>query len=85
MHTMPPATSQQISLQIADLAMHYQRDGRSPVVLCSPPIRLAVRKIMESTAPRVAVLSVAEVCGDVAPDIVAVVGDEESVLAEGRV
>jgi flagellar biosynthesis protein FlhA len=89
MHTMPPATTQQISLQIADFARRHERDGRAPVVLCSGPIRLAVRKIVESTSPRLAVLSVAEVTGDVSPDIVAVVGDGEAGveadLVEGRV
>ena len=85
MHTMPPHTSQQIAVQIADLAVRNERDGRAPVVLCSPSIRAAVRKILESTAPQLAVLSVAEVTGDVAPDIVAVVGEEGVVELQGAV
>jgi flagellar biosynthesis protein FlhA len=83
MHTMPPHTSQRIAVQIADLAVRNERDGRAPVVLCSPSIRPAVRKILVATAPQLAVLSVAEVTGDVAPDIVAVVGEEGAVELQG--
>ena len=75
-NTMPPATAQRIGQEIAQEAAALTRDGRPPVVLCAPSVRGAVRKLLEPVAPHVAVLSLAEVVGDVTPDVVGVVGDD---------
>jgi flagellar biosynthesis protein FlhA len=77
-HTMPPATSQRIAQEVADLAFRHAAAGRLPVMLCAPQVRGAVRKLIEPVAPQIAVLSLAEVSGDVAPDVVGVVGEEAS-------
>ncbi|HYO11099.1 MAG TPA: flagellar biosynthesis protein FlhA [Tepidisphaeraceae bacterium] len=75
-YTVPPATAQRIGHDVADEVLRHTYDGRRPVVLVGAPIRLAVRRIIEPVAPHVAVLSVAEVTSDVAPDVVGVVGEE---------
>jgi flagellar biosynthesis protein FlhA len=74
-NTMPPATAQRIGQELADAAMQYSRGGVPPVVLCAPVVRSTVRKLIEPAAAHVAVLSLAEVVGDVTPEVVGVVGD----------
>ncbi len=71
---IPPIASQEIARDIADAAAQHERDGRFPVVLCSPAIRVAVRRILEPAAAHIAVLSLAEITADVLPDIIGVVG-----------
>jgi flagellar biosynthesis protein FlhA len=75
-NAMPPATQQRIGHEIARYATALARDGRPPVVLCTPQVRSAVRKLVEPVAPQVAVLSLSEVVADVTPDVIGVVGDE---------
>ena len=74
-NTMPPAQQQRIGQEIADHAESAERDGHAMVVLTSPAVRAAVKKLVEPLAPHLAVLSLAEVVGDVRPDVVAVVGE----------
>ncbi|MEO6435977.1 MAG: flagellar biosynthesis protein FlhA [Tepidisphaeraceae bacterium] len=74
-NTMPPATAQRVGHEIAEAAAQHARGGVSPVVLCAPGVRSAVRKLIEPIAPHVAVLSLAEVVGDVTPEVLGVVGD----------
>ncbi|MEA2709584.1 MAG: flagellar biosynthesis protein FlhA [Phycisphaerales bacterium] len=77
-NTMPPATQQQIGREVVEHAEAAERDGKSVVVLTSPAVRSAVKKLVESFAPHLAVLSLAEVVGDVRPEVVAVVGENVS-------
>ncbi len=72
-NTMPPATAQRIGEELAQEAAAHTVDGHSPVVLCAPVVRAAVRKLLEPLAPHVAVLSLSEVVGDVTPQVVGVV------------
>jgi hypothetical protein len=44
-------------------------------VLTSPAVRGAVKKLVEALAPHLAVLSLAEVVGDVRPEVVSVIGE----------
>jgi flagellar biosynthesis protein FlhA len=74
-NTMPPAQQQRIGQEIVDHAEAAERDGQSVVVLTSPAVRAAVKKLVEPLAPHLAVLSLAEVVGDVRPEVAAVVGD----------
>ena len=74
-NTMPPATAQRIGQELGDAAAQFARGGVPPVVLCAPVVRPAVGKLLEPLAPHVAVLSLAEVVGDVTPQVVGVVGD----------
>jgi len=48
--------------------------GRSAVLLCSPQIRSALRKMIESNLPQVAVLSFNEIVQGISVEAVALVG-----------
>jgi flagellar biosynthesis protein FlhA len=74
-NTMPPAQQQRIGQEIVEHAEAAERDGHAVVVLTSPAVRASVKKLVEPLAPHLAVLSLAEVVGDVRPEVVAVVGD----------
>ncbi len=73
-NTMPPATSQQIVQQIAAKATELTQTGRSAVLLCSPQVRSAVRKMIEVSLPHIAVLAYNEVVPEVAVEAVGLVG-----------
>jgi flagellar biosynthesis protein FlhA len=73
-NTMPPQTAQQIVKQIADKAVELTQTGRSAVVLCSPQIRSALRKMVENSLPHVAVLAYNEVVPEIAVEAVGMVG-----------
>ncbi len=73
-NTMPPGTSQQIVQQISTKATELTQAGRSAVILCSPQVRLAVRKMIEPTLPHMAVLSYNEVVPDVTVEAIGIVG-----------
>jgi flagellar biosynthesis protein FlhA len=73
-NSMPPTTSQQIVKQVAEKAQELTQTGRSAVVLCSPQIRSAVRKMIEGSLPHVAVLAYNEVVPEIAVEAIAMVG-----------
>ncbi len=73
-NTMSPATAQQIVQQVAAKAADLTGSGRSAVVLCSPQVRSAVRRMIESQLPHVAVLAYNEVVSDVSVEAVGLVG-----------
>src|SRR3982750_2217761 len=65
-NTMPPQTQQQIVKQIAEKANELTQTGRTAVVLCSPHVRSALRRMIESSLPQVAVLAFNEIASEVA-------------------
>jgi len=73
-NTMPPQTAQQIVQQIASKVTELTQTGRSAVLLCSPQVRCAVRRMIETSLPHVAVLAYNEVSTEVAVEAVALVG-----------
>jgi flagellar biosynthesis protein FlhA len=73
-NTMPPATSQQIVQQISNKTIELTQTGKSAVILCGPQIRSAVRKMVETSLPHVAVLAYNEVVPEVSVEAVALVG-----------
>jgi flagellar biosynthesis protein FlhA len=73
-NTMPPATAQQVVQQISNKTMEMTQSGRSAVILCGPQIRSAVRKMIETSLPHVAVLSYNEIVPEVSVEAVALVG-----------
>jgi flagellar biosynthesis protein FlhA len=83
-NTMPPSVQQQIGEELVARAEASQhRDERVPagaavVILTAPAVRSAVRKLVETLAPHLAVLSLAEVVGDVRPNVVGVVGSSSN-------
>jgi flagellar biosynthesis protein FlhA len=73
-NTMPPQTAQQIVQQIAAKATELTQTGRSAVILCSPQIRGALRRMIESSLPHVAVLAFNEIVPEISVEAVALVG-----------
>ena len=73
-NTMPPATSQQIVQQISKKATELTQAGRSAVVLCTPQVRAAVRRMSEATLPHVAVLAYNEVVPEITVEAIGLVG-----------
>jgi flagellar biosynthesis protein FlhA len=73
-NTMPPQTAQQLVRQIADKAQELTQTGRSAVLLCSPQIRSALRRMIEGSLPHVAVLAYNEIVPDVSVEAVGMVG-----------
>jgi flagellar biosynthesis protein FlhA len=73
-NTMPPQTAQQVVQRIAAKAQELTQMGRTAVVLCTPQIRSAVRKMIEGSLPQVAVLAYNEVVPDVTVEAVGLVG-----------
>ena len=73
-NTMPPQTAKLISNQIANKATELTQTGRSAVILCSPQVRAAVRKMIEAALPQVAVLAYNEVVAEVSVEAVGLVG-----------
>src|SRR3954454_2169466 len=73
-NTMPPKTAQQIVKQIAARTAELTQTGRSGVVLCSPQVRSALRRMIEPSLPHTAVLAYNEIVPETAVEAVALVG-----------
>jgi flagellar biosynthesis protein FlhA len=73
-NTMPPQTAQQVVNQIAAKAAELTQTGRSAVILCGPQVRMALRRMVESSLPHVAVLAFNEVAPEITVEAVALVG-----------
>ena len=73
-NTMPPQTAQAIVKQIGEKCSELTQTGRNAVVLCSPQVRSALRRMVEGTLPQVAVLAYNEIVPDVTVEAVAMIG-----------
>jgi flagellar biosynthesis protein FlhA len=73
-NTMPPQTAQAIVKQIGEKCNELTQTGRNAVVLCSPQVRSALRRMVEGTLPQVAVLAYNEIVPDVTVEAVAMIG-----------
>jgi flagellar biosynthesis protein FlhA len=73
-NTMPPQTAQQIVQRIAAKTQELTGSGRSPVVLCGPNIRLALRRMIETGLPHVAVMAYNEIVPEAVVEATAMVG-----------
>ncbi|MCU1380335.1 MAG: flagellar biosynthesis protein FlhA, partial [Acidimicrobiales bacterium] len=55
-----PAQAERLAIEAATRAEEAEQTGASPVLLCSAPLRPAVRRLTRAAAPRLPVLSYAE-------------------------
>jgi flagellar biosynthesis protein FlhA len=55
-----PSQAERIALEAAQLTEQAEQAGAAPVLLCSAPLRSAVRRLVRAAAPRLPVLSYAE-------------------------
>jgi len=63
MVSVPPQVARTITDKVAGELQGLVVGGHAPVVLCSPPVRLAVRRLLEASLPNVAVLGYNEIDG----------------------
>jgi flagellar biosynthesis protein FlhA len=73
-NTLPPQSVQQIVHQVVAKSAELTQSGRSAVLLCGPQIRSAVRKMIEASAPLLAVLGYNEIVPEATVEAVALVG-----------
>ena len=73
-NTMSAQTTQQLVQQIVGKVTELTQSGRTAVLLCSPQIRGAVRRMIESALPQVAVLAYNEVVPEVTVEAVGLIG-----------
>ena len=73
-NSMPPQTQQTIVKRVAEKVGELTQLGRNAVVLCSPQIRAALRRMIETSVPQVAVMAYNEVVPDVSVEAVGLVG-----------
>jgi flagellar biosynthesis protein FlhA len=73
-NTMPPHVAQQVVQKIAAKTQDLTQTGKNPVLLCGPNIRLALRRMIETNLPHVAVLAYNEVVPEVSVEAAAMVG-----------
>ena len=59
--TIPPQLARQITEKIAEQLQRLVAGGHPPVVLCSPPVRAPVQRLLEPALPNVAVLGYNEI------------------------
>lgn len=60
---MDPMLAERIAIETARVAQAAEAAGDPPVLVCAQPLRLAVRRLLETSAPRTPVLSYAELGG----------------------
>jgi len=57
---LAPDKAEALTLAVAQRAREAERDGEMPVLVCAAPLRQAVRKLVRTAAPRLPVISYAE-------------------------
>ena len=60
---LDPLYAERLALEAARVAEQVEQTGDHPVLVCAQPLRLPVRRLVESAAPRLPVLSYAELGG----------------------
>jgi flagellar biosynthesis protein FlhA len=60
---LDPLYAERLALEAARVAEQVEQAGDHPVLVCAQPLRLPVRRLVESAAPRLPVLSYAELGG----------------------
>ncbi len=70
---LDPAISEQLAMEIARCAEQAEQNGDSPVVVCSPQARPALRRLVAQVIPRVPVLGYSEIGPHLVVDTVGVV------------
>ena len=73
-NTMPPKTVQQVVKRIGAKVNELTMAGKSAVILCSPHVRSAVRRMIESALPHAAVLAFNEITPQAHVEAVGIVG-----------
>ncbi|NHC15125.1 flagellar biosynthesis protein FlhA [Motilibacter deserti] len=75
------ARAEAVTNRLAQLAEVAEQRGTMPVLVCSPQVRSAVRRLTRNAAPRVPVLSYGEVTGQLQIETMGVVDDAHAPAA----
>ncbi|MEX2290973.1 MAG: flagellar biosynthesis protein FlhA [Mycobacteriales bacterium] len=78
---LDPAYAERLVLGVANQAQQAEQRGERPVLVCSPQLRPAVRKLTRTAAPRLPVLSYAELADQLQLDTIGVVTGAHAVAA----
>ncbi len=73
---LSPATISRIGERLSREAGRLEEAGHAPVILCSPQVRAAVKKLADAVRPGIAVLSYNEILGDVKVEALGMVAVE---------
>ena len=73
-YTLPPQTQQAIIGRIAEKAAELTATGRPAVIVCSPQVRLATRRIVEDSLPQTAIIGYNEIVPEVKVEAIGLVG-----------
>ncbi|MCL4423530.1 MAG: flagellar biosynthesis protein FlhA [Actinobacteria bacterium] len=75
-----PALVETMVRQVLDLANGAERQGKRPVLVCAPRLRPALHRLLRAVAPRLGVISVAEMTSQLRPERVGVVTRVDSAV-----
>jgi flagellar biosynthesis protein FlhA len=78
---LDPSYAERLVLAVAAQAQQAEQRGERPVLVCSPQLRPAVRKLTRAAAPRLPVLSYAELGDQLQLDTIGVVTGAHAVAA----
>ncbi len=76
--SLAPEDAQRLLNQLQAASDQLAQAHPAPVVLCSAPVRAAVRRLIEATLPRVAVLSFTEISPDVSIEALGSIGAHQT-------
>ena len=71
---LEPGRLEELTRRISQESTRIANTGQDPVVLCSPSIRLPLRRMLERQLPRLSVLAYTEVAAGVDVTVDGVVG-----------
>lgn len=81
---LDPSRVQELLQRIRDQIEAMAQHGHEPIMLCSPRIRLHMRRLIEQSFPTVAVLSYAEIAPDVNIESIGLVTLDEGLVASAN-
>jgi flagellar biosynthesis protein FlhA len=68
-----PSQAERLAIEVAQRAEAAEQQGASPVLLCSAPLRPSVRRLVRAAAPRLPVLSYAELGNQLTVETIGVI------------
>jgi flagellar biosynthesis protein FlhA len=78
---LDPSYAERLVVAVAAEAQQAEERGERPALVCSPQLRPAVRKLTRTAAPRVPVLSYAELADQLQLDTIGVITGAHAVAA----
>ena len=80
---LDPATVARIYASLTKQMQTAQQSGLDPIVLCSPTVRLALKRLTERAAPQLVVLSYSEIASGLRVESIGQISTTEDVVKAG--